>query len=65
MKAFIITFFGAATPGVFVLSAIIAKKHIVYGQGPIACTPEISTEMAEAVPIGLLSCRDKLTCLLF
>ena len=35
-KSFYYYFFGAATPGVFIVSAIIARKNIVYGQGPIA-----------------------------
>ena len=43
LKLLILPSFGAATAGVFVLSAIIAQKYIVYGQGPIACILYILT----------------------
>ena len=36
LKLLLLPSFGADTPGVFVLSAIIAQKNIAYGQGPIA-----------------------------
>ena len=35
--------FRVVTPGVFILSAIIARKHSVHGQGTIECTFLINT----------------------